>query len=92
VQVYYGRAVCHFTIFKSFFNKKLDVSFSIFDVFYTDFAPNTNQVGGQYSYYVEKNDTRRLRGFIVWKFGKMRINRSINRSNEEESNRLKKVG
>jgi len=92
IQTYYPIGVANFTIFKSFFNKKLDISFSIFDVFYTDRRPWINQVGGQYSYYTERNDTRRLRGFIVWKFGKMRINHNSKRSNEEESGRLKKVG
>lgn len=90
VQYYYPIGVGNFTIAKSFFNKKLDVSFSIFDVFYTDRQPNTNSVGGQYSYYTERNDTRRLRGFIVWKFGKMRINRML--QNEGGNDRIKKAG
>ncbi len=92
VQFYYPIGVANFTILKSFFNKKLDVSFSIFDVFYTDRQPYTNTVGGQHSYYTERNDTRRLRGFIVWKFGKMRINKALNSGPEAEKARLKQVG
>lgn len=92
IQTYNPIGVANFTIFRSFFNKKLDVSFSIFDLFYSDRRPYTNQVGGQYTYYLERNDTRRLRGFIVWKFGKMRVNQNTNKSNDEERNRLKKIG
>jgi len=88
VQYYHPKGVANFTIAKSFFNKKLDISFSIFDVFYSDIQPNTNSVGGQYSYYQERNDTRRLRGFIVWKFGKMRVNRNL--QNSEGDSRIKK--
>jgi hypothetical protein len=92
IQTYYPIGVANFTIFKSFLNKKLNVSFSIFDFLYSDIRPWENRVGGQYTYYTERHDSRRLRLWIVWKFGKMRINQNLKRSNEEESNRLKKVG
>lgn len=78
-------------IMKSFFKKKLDISFSLFDAFYTDIRPWTNAVGGQYSYYTERNDTRRFRLWILWRFGKMRINQNVKRSNDEEKGRLKSV-
>lgn len=78
-------------IMKSFFNKKLDISISLFDALYTDIRPWTNSVGGQYSYYTERTDTRRFRLWILWRFGKMRINQNVRRSNDEEKGRLKSV-
>jgi iron complex outermembrane recepter protein len=91
IQTYYPNGVGNLTVSKSFFSQKLTVSISLFDVFYSDIHPYTNQVGGQYSYYTERNDTRRIRGFIVWKFGKMRINKNIQQNNEAEKGRLKQV-
>ena len=79
----------NFTEARSFINKKLDVSLSLFDAFYSDVTPYTKEVGGLYSYYKERNDTRRLRLFVVWKFGKMRVSKSLN--NNDENDRLKKV-
>jgi len=92
IQTYHPVGVMNFTIFKSFFNKKLDLSMSIYDVLFTDRQPWENKLGGLSTYYNERNDTRRIRFFIVWKFGKMRINSNLKRSNQEESGRLKKVG
>jgi iron complex outermembrane receptor protein len=88
VQVYFPNGTANFTIAKSFLNKKLDISLSLYDAFYTDRNPYTNQVGSQYSFYTERNDTRRIRGYIAWKFGKMKINRNEKHSNDEEKNRL----
>ncbi|MFL5765053.1 MAG: outer membrane beta-barrel protein [Bacteroidia bacterium] len=91
VQYYYPVGDASITVSKTIIDKKLDISLSLFDVFRTDYEPNTNQVGGQYSYYVERNDTRRFRIYIIWKFGKMKINPTVKRSNAEESGRLKSV-
>ncbi len=91
IQTYYPNGRVDIVLFKSFFKKKLDISISLFDAFYTDIRPWTNQVGGQYSYYTERNDTRRFRLWIMWKFGKMRLNQNVKRSNDEEKGRLKSV-
>lgn len=91
VQYYYPVGVANITVSKAIIDKKLDISLSMFDVFYTDRQPYNNRVGEQYSYYVERNDSRRFRIFVIWKFGKMGINQNIKRSNDEERNRLKKV-
>jgi hypothetical protein len=58
---------------------------------YSDIHPWTNSVGSQYSYYTERNDTRRIRVFFRWNFGKMRLNQNAKRSNDEEKNRLKNI-
>jgi iron complex outermembrane receptor protein len=89
VQIYYPNGSVNFTIAKSFLKKKLDISLSLFDAFYTEIYPYMNQVGGQYSYYKERNDSRRFRLFVVWKFGKMRISKTLN--NTDENDRLKRV-
>lgn len=91
VQYYYPMGVANITVSKSIIDKKLDVSLSMFDVFYSERQPYINEVGGQYVYYVERNDSRRIRLFVIWKFGKMKINQNIKRSNDEENNRLKQV-
>ncbi|MDP1880835.1 MAG: TonB-dependent receptor [Parachlamydiaceae bacterium] len=91
IQTYYPNGVVNLTVFKSFFNKKLDISISMFDIFYTDIHPYSNQVGSQYSYYTERNDTRRIRAFVAWKFGKMRINKTIEQNNNSDKERLKLV-
>jgi iron complex outermembrane receptor protein len=91
IQTYYPNGVLNLTVFKSFFKKKLDVSISLFDALYSDIHPWTNSVGNQYSYYTERNDTRRVRVFFRWNFGKMRINQKQKRSNDDEKNRLKNI-
>jgi iron complex outermembrane receptor protein len=91
IQTYYPNGRIDLVLFKSFFNKKLDISISLFDALYTDIQPWKNRVGGQYSYYTERNDTRRFRLWIMWRFGKMRINQNLKRSNDEEKGRLKSV-
>lgn len=90
-QTYFPMGVANFTVFKSFPKPKIDVSLSLFDAFYTERQPYVNQVSGLYAFYTERNDTRRIRAFIIWKFGKMRISSRMRKSNEEESDRLKKV-
>ncbi|MBA2611927.1 MAG: TonB-dependent receptor [Bacteroidetes bacterium] len=91
IQTYYPNGAVNLTVSKSFFSQKLNISMSLFDVFYSDIHPYTNEVGGAYSYYTERNDTRRIRGFIVWKFGKMKISQSLKSNNEAEKGRLKSV-
>jgi iron complex outermembrane receptor protein len=91
VQVYYASGSTSIGLLRSFFDKKLDLSLSLYDVFYTERYPNTNSVGGQYSYYTERNDTRRFRLFAIWKFGKMKITKATKQSSDTEKSRLKSV-
>jgi hypothetical protein len=91
IQTYYPNGRLDLVLFKSFFKKKLDVSISLFDALYSDIRPWMNELGGQYSYYTERSDTRRVRLWIMWRFGKMRLNQNIKRSNDEEKGRLKAV-
>jgi hypothetical protein len=91
IQTYYPNGRLDLVLFKSFFKKKLDISISLFDALYSDIHPWINELGGQYSYYTERNDTRRVRLWIMWRFGKMRLNQNIKRSNDEEKGRLKAV-
>ncbi|MES2760661.1 MAG: outer membrane beta-barrel protein [Bacteroidota bacterium] len=89
VQLYFSNGSANLTIAKSFFNKTVDVSLSLYDVFYSEINRYNNQVGDQYSFYKERNDSRRFRLFILWKFGKMRINKNLN--NNDRNDRLKNV-
>jgi iron complex outermembrane receptor protein len=91
IQTYYANGVLNFSVYRSFFKKKLDISISLYDALYSDIHPWTNSVGSQYSYYTERNDTRRIRVFFRWNFGKMRLNQNAKRSNDEEKNRLKNI-
>jgi outer membrane receptor protein involved in Fe transport len=91
IQTYYPNGRIDLVLFKSFFKKKLDISISLFDALYSDIQPWRNQLGGQSSYYTARNDTRRFRLWIMYRFGKMRINQNLKRSNDEEKGRLKSV-
>lgn len=91
MQSYFPNGRVDLVLFRSFFKKKLDVSISLFDALYSDIRPWSTQLGGQYSYYTERNDTRRFRLWVMWRFGKMRINQHVKRSNDEEKGRLKSV-
>lgn len=91
VQIYYPSGSAGIGILRSFLNKKLDVSLSLYDIFYTERYPYSNSVNGQHSYYSERTDSRRFRAYVLWKFGKMKIDKRTKNSNDEEKGRLKKI-
>lgn len=91
IQVYYPSGSVSVGILRSFFKNKVDVSLSLYDVFYTERYPASNAVNGQSSYYTERTDSRRIRAYVMWKFGKMKIDKKLKEGNEDEKKRLKSV-
>jgi hypothetical protein len=64
--------------------------FQFLDMFYTDITRSVYDFDGQYYSYNSKDDTRRFRLTLNYKFGKMNINVNEKHSNDQEKGRLKK--
>jgi hypothetical protein len=73
---------------KSFFDKKLTVNFSVFDIFYTNVERLTAKYQGLNVIFNKPNDTRRGWLAINYKFGKIRVQKRQAGSNDEEKGRL----
>ena len=85
-----ARGSVDFGIKKSFYKEKLNIMFQFLDMFYTDIDRSEYKFTNQYSSYNSKDDTRRFRLTLNYKFGKMKIDVNEKHSNEQEDNRLKK--
>lgn len=73
---------------KSFFNKKLDLTIGMNDIFFT--LPNQNKANylNIDSYVYSSFDTRRFKINLSYNFGKVKVQQRKIKSNEEESKRL----
>jgi iron complex outermembrane receptor protein len=89
IQYYYPVGSIHLVVQRSFFKNKLDAVLGMYDILHSDIHPYSSTLPGQYYYYWEKNDTRRVRFSLTYKFGKMKITQKSQRSNEDESKRIK---
>lgn len=67
---------------KTFFNNKLSITLSMFDMLWREYSSHSSQLSDQYYYYRQKGDTRRGRINILWKFGKIRVEQKLNRSED----------
>lgn len=85
-----ARGSCDFGIKKSFYKNNFSVMFQFLDMFYTDIDRSEYKFINQYSAYNSKDDTRRFRLTLNYKFGKMNFNVNEKHSNEQEKIRLKK--
>jgi hypothetical protein len=90
IQLYGARASMDIALQKKFMKNKLSVSLGVYDVLYTDIGKMTSSLPGQSYSYTEKNDTRRIRLNLSYRFGNMRISRKVNNDDSEESKRIKK--
>lgn len=76
-QTYHARSAVHISIDKSFFNKKLNITLALHDVFYKDYFSYTTRYSDQSSYWYDRMDTRRIRIRINYRFGKMQIQQRL---------------
>ncbi len=81
---------CDFGVKKAFANGNFNVMFQFMDMFYTDISRSTYDFGNQYYTFNSRDDTRRFRLTLSYKFGKMNIRVEEKHSNEQESGRLQK--
>ncbi|MBC7695980.1 MAG: TonB-dependent receptor [Burkholderiales bacterium] len=85
-----ARGSVDFAIKKTFYKEKLNIMFQFLDMFYTDIDRSYYKFENQYSAYNSKDDTRRFRLTLNYKFGKMNIDVNEKHSNDQEKGRLKK--
>jgi iron complex outermembrane receptor protein len=81
---------CDFGIKKAFLNGKFNIMFQFLDMFYTDISRSLYDFDNQYYTFNSRDDTRRFRLTLSYKFGKMNIRVNEKHSNEQENGRLKK--
>jgi iron complex outermembrane receptor protein len=89
IQLYSQRGSLNFAIQRRFFKNQLNAVLSVNDILYTDFGSITTKLPNQSSYYREKNDTRRVRLTLTYKFGNMKIDRKL--ESRDEGIRVKKT-
>ncbi len=72
---------------KSFFENKLNINLSFFDIFYTNITNIKNEFASQSYTYYNPLDTRRVGLSLVYRFGKIKIQKRQVNSNDQEKNR-----
>ena len=80
-QTYHARSAVHLSIDKAFFNKKLNITLALQDVFYKDYFSYTTTYTDESFYWYDRMDTRRFRIRISYRFGKMQIQQRIQTEN-----------
>lgn len=81
---------CDFAVKKSFLKGNFNIMFQFLDMFYTDISRSLYDFGNQYYTFNSRDDTRRFRLTLSYKFGKTTIRVNEKHSNEQENGRLKK--
>jgi len=84
------RGSLDFGVKKTFYKEKLNIMFQFLDMLYTDIDRSEYKFENQYFSYNSKDDTRRFRLTLNYKFGKTNIKVKEKLSNEQETGRLKK--
>lgn len=77
-QVYHARGALHISVNKAFFNRKLDVTLGLYDALYTDYFSYTTTYSDQSFYMKNREDSRRVRLTVNYRFGKMQIRQRLN--------------
>ncbi len=89
-QCYGQLSSINLAIQKRFFKNKLNAVVGITDIFYSDYNSLTTDLPDQHYYSIQKNDTRRIRLNLTYKFGNMKIENKIQDNKSEVNLRLKK--
>lgn len=79
-----------FGIKKAFMKGRFNIMFQFLDMFYTDISRTVYDFDNQYYTFNSRDDTRRFRLTLNYKFGKMNIRVNDKRSNQQEDGRIKK--
>lgn len=88
LQTYYQQSNISLMVSKGFINNKLNLSIGFFDMLWKEYGSHSSKLSDQYYYYRQKPDTRRVRINLVWKFGKIRVEQKLNKS--EDNSRFQK--
>ena len=79
---------CDFGVKKTLFKDKFNIMFQFLDMFYTDISRTVYDFDHQYYTFNSKDDTRRFRLTLSYKFGKTNIQVKDKSGNGQESGRL----
>lgn len=85
-----ANGTCDFGIKKTMLKGNFNIIFQFLDMFYTDISRSLYNFDNQYYTFNSRNDTRRFRLTLSYKFGRMNIKVNEKYSNEQEKGRLKK--
>ncbi len=88
IQIYSPVSSVSLVINKSFLKDKLDVSLGFFDILYSENGNMSSRLSDQYYYYSQREDTRRVRLSLSYKFGKMHIEQQL--KHDDTDSRFKK--
>ena len=90
-QDYSQQASVNLALQKRFLKNKLNVVIGIRDLFYSDYMSMTTNLPNQSYYSLTKNDSRRIRINLSYKFGKMKIDNKIENKKAEDNIRINKL-
>lgn len=76
-QVYLPRSAVHISVSKSFLKQKLNITLTLADAMYRDYFRYTTEYTGQGFYLLEKQDSRRVRIIVNYRFGKMQFQQKV---------------
>lgn len=85
-----ARGSCDFGVKKSYYNGKFNIMIQFLDMFYTDISRTVYKFDNQNYTFNSKDDTRRFRLTLSYKFGKTNIRVREKSGNEQETGRLKR--
>ncbi|MDF2435873.1 MAG: hypothetical protein K0Q95_249 [Bacteroidota bacterium] len=77
-QLYHPQGAIHISVNKTFLNQKLDLTFGLYDVLYSDYFSQTTTYSNQNFFMRDRWDSRRIRFVINYRFGKMQIQQRLN--------------
>lgn len=91
IQRYSGRTNVDLVVQKKLLKDRLNIALGIYDLFYSNYNRISSTLSDQYYYITMRNDTRRARLTLTYRLGNMRIDRKMNKTANEETNRIHKA-
>jgi len=88
LQTYYEQSNISLIVSKGFMNNKFNLTLGFYDLLWKEYGSHSSELSDQYYYYRQKPDTRRVRVNLTWKFGKVRVEQKLNKS--EDNSRFQK--
>ncbi len=91
IQRYAARGTVDISLQRRFLKDRLNAVLAVNDLLYTDKTTVTTSLPDQTNAYSVKNDTRRIRLTLTYRFGNMRVERKVKNTPEEAAQRIKKA-
>ena|GEM_PF-1520417 len=88
IQLYNQHSEIDLAVQRKFLKNKLSVTLGVYDVFYHANGSYSSTLPGQSYYVSQRQDTRRMRLTLNYRFGNMKIDRKVE---DEENGRVKKA-